>query len=48
MVRLRQDVERASGRPDVGEKYLPLAVVREPTQPMTAVAFAAVYERRTP
>jgi hypothetical protein len=48
VVRLRQDVERAGERADVGEKHLPLAVVRELTRSMTAVAFASVYERRTP
>lgn len=48
MARVRQGMERAGERPDVGEKCLPLAVVRELTPSMTAVAFAAVYERRTP
>ena len=35
-------------QPDVGEKYGSLAVVREMTRSLTAVAFDAVYDRQTP
>jgi hypothetical protein len=42
---LWQDVQRAGERPDAGEKYLALAVVRELARSLTAVAFDAVYDR---
>jgi hypothetical protein len=45
---LWQDVQRAGERPDVGEKYQALAIVRELTRSLTAVAFDAVYDRRSP
>lgn len=45
---LWQDVHRAGEHPDIGQKYLALAVVRELTQSLTAVAFAAVYDREFP
>lgn len=37
------DVERAGERPDVGEKYLALWVIRELSRSMTTIAFEAVY-----
>ena len=37
------DVQRAGERPDVGEKYLALGVIRELSQSMTTIAFEAVY-----
>jgi hypothetical protein len=45
---LWQDVQRAGERPDVGEKYQALAVVRELSRSLTAVAFSAVYDRQSP
>jgi hypothetical protein len=45
---LWQDVRRAGEKPDVGEKYHALAIFREMTRSMTAVAFDAVYNRHTP
>jgi hypothetical protein len=45
---LWQDVQRAGERPDVGDKYEALAVVREVARSLTAVAFDAVYDRQTP
>jgi hypothetical protein len=45
---LWQDVQRAGERPDVGEKYEALTVVRELTRSLTAVAFDAVYNRQSP
>jgi hypothetical protein len=45
---LWQDVRRAGERPDVGEKYQALAVVRELSRSLTAVAFDAVYDRQSP
>jgi hypothetical protein len=45
---LWQDVQRSGERPDVGEKYEALAIVRELTRSMTTVAFAAVYDRHAP
>jgi hypothetical protein len=45
---LWQDVRRAGEKPDVGEKYNALAIFREMTRSMTAVAFDAVYNRHTP
>jgi hypothetical protein len=45
---LWQDVERAGERPETGEKYESLAVVRELARSLTAVAFDAVYDRQTP
>jgi hypothetical protein len=45
---LWQDVRRAGEHPDVGEKYNSLAIIREMTRSLTAVAFDAVYDRQTP
>jgi hypothetical protein len=45
---LWQDVRRAGEKPDVGDKYQALAIVRELTRSLTAVAFDAVYDRQTP
>ena len=45
---LWQDVRRAGEKPDVGDKYNALAIFREMTRSMTAVAFDAVYDRQTP
>jgi hypothetical protein len=45
---LWQDVRRAGEKPDVGDKYQALAIVREFTRSLTAVAFDAVYDRQTP
>ena len=45
---LWQDVRRAGEKPDLGEKYQALAIVREMTRSMTAVAFDAVYNQQTP
>ena len=45
---LWQDVRRAGERPDVGDKYEALAIVRELSRSMTAVAFEAVYDQQTP
>jgi hypothetical protein len=45
---LWQDVQRAGERPDVGDKYQALAVVRELTRSLTEVAFDAVYDRQSP
>ena len=45
---LWQDVRRSGEHPDVGEKYRALAIVREVTRSLTAVAFDAVYDRQTP
>jgi hypothetical protein len=45
---LWQDVRRAGERPDVGDKYEALAVVRELSRSMTAVAFEAVYDQQAP
>ncbi len=45
---LWQDVRRSGEHPDVGEKYHALAIVREMTRSLTAVAFDAVYDRQTP
>jgi hypothetical protein len=45
---LWQDVQRAGERPEIGEKYQALAVVRELARSLTAVAFDAVYDRQTP
>ena len=42
---LWQDVQRSGERPDVGEKYLALALVRELSRSLTTVAFDAVYGR---
>ena len=44
---LWQDVQRAGERPDIGEKYEALAIVRELSRSLTAVAFDAVYNRRS-
>lgn len=41
---LWQDVARSGERPEVGEKYHALAVVRELTRSLTDVAFDAVYD----
>ncbi len=40
------DVRRAGERPDVGEKYLALEVIRELSRSMTTIAFEAVYGSR--
>ncbi|MFD1529646.1 hypothetical protein [Pseudonocardia aurantiaca] len=40
------DVRRAGERPDVGEKYLALGVIRELSRSMTTIAFEAVYGSR--
>jgi hypothetical protein len=45
---LWQDVRRSGEHPDVGEKYNALAIVREMTRSLTAVAFDAVYDRQMP
>lgn len=45
---LWQDVRRSGERPDVGDKYESLAVVRELARSLTAVAFDAVYDRGLP
>jgi hypothetical protein len=45
---LWQDVQRSGQRPDVGDRYQALAVVRELTRSLRAVAFEAVYERQLP
>jgi hypothetical protein len=45
---LWEDVQRAGERPDVGEKYQALAVIRELSRSMTTIAFEAVYEGQTP
>jgi hypothetical protein len=45
---LWQDVRRSGEKPDVGDKYQALAIVRELTRSLTAVAFDAVYDRQTP
>ena len=37
------DVQRAGERPDIGEKYLALGVIRELSRSMTTIAFEAVY-----
>jgi hypothetical protein len=42
------DVQRAGERPEVGEKYQALAVIRELSRSMRAVAFDAVYDEETP
>jgi hypothetical protein len=41
---LWQDVARSGERPEVGDKYHALAVVRELTRTLTDVAFDAVYD----
>jgi hypothetical protein len=41
---LWQDVHRSGERPVVGEKYEPIAVIRELTRALRAVAFDAVYD----
>jgi hypothetical protein len=41
---LWQDVQRAGERQGVGEKYQAIALVRELTRAMRAVAFDAVYD----
>lgn len=41
---LWQDVQRSGERPDVGDKYHALAVVRAFTRSLTTVAFDAVYD----
>jgi hypothetical protein len=45
---LWQDVRRSGERPDVGDKYEALAVVRELAASLRAVAFDAVYDRQSP
>jgi hypothetical protein len=45
---LWQDVHRSGERPEIGEKYQALAIVRELARSMTAVAFDAVYDHRSP
>jgi hypothetical protein len=45
---LWQDVERSGERPDVGEKYHALGMVRELVRSLTTVAFDAVHDGRTP
>jgi hypothetical protein len=45
---LWQDVQRAGERPDIGEKYEALTIVRELTRSLTAVAFDAVYNQQSP
>jgi hypothetical protein len=45
---LWQDVQRSGERPDIGEKYQALAIMRELTRSLTAVAFDAVYDRQSP
>jgi hypothetical protein len=45
---LWRDVERSGERPDVGEKYLALAVVRELVRSLATVAFDAAYDSRSP
>ena len=41
---LWQDVQRAGERPEVGDKYRPLTVVRSLTRSLRTVAFDAVYD----
>jgi hypothetical protein len=41
-------VERSGERPEVGEKYHALAVVRALVRSLTTVAFDAVYDGRSP
>jgi uncharacterized protein with von Willebrand factor type A (vWA) domain len=41
------DVQRAGERPEVGEKYVALGIVRELSRSMTTVAFEAVYSGET-
>jgi hypothetical protein len=41
---LWQDVQRAGERPEVGDKYHALAIVRELSRALSAVAFEAVYD----
>lgn len=45
---LWQDVQRSGERPDVGEKYQALAIVRELTRSLATVAFDAVHDNRSP
>jgi hypothetical protein len=45
---LWQDVRRAGERPDVGDKYEALAVVRELSRSMASIAFEAVYDQQAP
>jgi hypothetical protein len=45
---LWRDVQRSGERPDIGEKYRALAVVRELTRSLTTVAFDAVHGDRSP
>jgi hypothetical protein len=45
---LWQDVQRAGERPDVGDKYQALAIMRELARSLTEVAFDAVYDARSP
>jgi hypothetical protein len=45
---LWRDVERSGERPEVGEKYQALAVVRELVRSLTTVAFDAVHDGRSP
>jgi hypothetical protein len=45
---LWQDVNRAGERPDVGNKYQALAVVRKLSRSLATVAFDAVYDRQSP
>jgi hypothetical protein len=45
---LWHDVERSGERPEVGEKYQALALVRELVRSLTSVAFDAVHDGRTP
>lgn len=44
---LWQDVQRCGERPEIGEKYHALALVRELTRSLTTVAFDAVYDARS-
>jgi hypothetical protein len=41
---LWEDVERAGERPELGEKYRALAVVRELARSLTVVAFAVTHD----
>ena len=42
---LWQDVQRSGERPEVGDKYRALAVVRELTRSITVVAFDVTHDR---
>lgn len=45
---LWQDVQRCGERPEVGDKYHALAVVRELAHSLTAIAFDALHDAGSP